>query len=374
MASPVNITDEPLSPSGRLFLQPEMNTIIHCALGVKNSMDVDAIKSAIKNSILAKHPRFCSLLVHDKNGLEHWRRTEVDFDKHIIFVGNPTATITTAKEAEKMVNDYIADLSVSSPLSMDKPLWEIHIMWEPRCAIFRLHHAIGDGIELMSMLVGSCRKVEDPEAIPSLDTVNGKNWRGSGRKWKDCRGILMGLLKMVLLNLVFCLELVLRSLWVGDRKTVISGGDGVELWPRKVATAHFLMEDMKVVKKAIANATINDVLLGVISAGLSTYLEHRSPTSLQENQRLTGVAMVNLREQLGLQDLTKMLESNPKSRRGNKFGIILLPIYYNKGVEPLQHVIRAKATIDRKKQTFEAHLSYKVADFAISLLGSKDSL
>lgn len=66
-----------------------------------------------------------------------------------------------------------------------------------------------------------------------------------------------------------------------------------------------------------------------------------------------------------------MLESNPKSRRGNKFGIILLPIYYNKGVEPLQHVIRAKATIDRKKQTFEAHLSYKVADFAISLLGSK---
>lgn len=38
-----------------------------------------------------------------------------------------------------------------------------------------------------------------------------------------------------------------------DRKTAISGGDGVELWPRKLATAKFLIEDMKNVKRAVSS-------------------------------------------------------------------------------------------------------------------------
>ncbi|KAJ6287879.1 hypothetical protein OIU77_001157 [Salix suchowensis] len=101
---------------------------------------------------------------------------------------------------------------------------------------------------------------------------------------------------MVWFSLAFCLEFVLRILWVCDKKTVISGGDGVELWPRKLATAKFLIEDMKTVKRAVANATINDVLFGVISSGLSRYLNQRSPKALQEGQQITGMAMVNLRE------------------------------------------------------------------------------
>ncbi|KAF2298148.1 hypothetical protein GH714_015607 [Hevea brasiliensis] len=387
MTSRVKVSDEPLSPSGRLFLRPEMDTIIHCALGVEYAMDVEAVKTTIRNSLMLKHPRFCSLLVHDKNGLEHWRRTEVDLDKHILVVENPAeATNNDGSDIEKIVNDYIAGLSVSCPLSLDKPLWEVHIMWEPPCAVFRFHHALGDGIDLMSILLGSCRKVEDPEAVPILDIGGSrKNRKGSFRKLWFQRGVLMGFLKMVLYtlnilmgflkvvlySLFFYLEMVLRSLWVRDRKTVISGGEGVELWPREVVTAHLLIEDMKVVKKAIANATINDVLLGMISAGFSKYLDHRSPNSLKKNQRITGVATVNLRKQLGLEDLTKMIESNSRARKGNKFGIILLPIYYAKDVEPLQHVKRAKATLDLKKKSLEGYFSYKVADLAITLLGCK---
>ncbi|KAJ9175302.1 hypothetical protein P3X46_013869 [Hevea brasiliensis] len=367
MASPVIVSDEPLTPAGRLFLQPEMKTIIHCSLGFKYRIDIDEIKSTIKNSLMVKHPRFCSLLVRDKNGFEHWRRTEIDIDRHIILV-DENSTTDGGDDVDKIVNDHIADLSVSSPLSCDKPLWEIHIMMEKKCAIFRIHHALGDGISLMSMLLASCRKAEDPSAVPTLMTGSRRDWReGKGKDW---RGVLMGVLKMVLFSLVFCLEFILRCLWVRDRKTVISGGDGMELWPRKVATARFLIEDMKVVKKAVANATINDVLFGVISAGLSTYLDHRSPNTLKEGQQLTGVAMVNLRKQTGLQDPAKMMESNSTCRWGNKFGMLLLPTYYHK-VEPLEHVKRAKVMIDRKKQTLEAHFSYQIGDLAMSLLGPK---
>ncbi|KAG8650824.1 wax ester synthase/diacylglycerol acyltransferase 11 [Manihot esculenta] len=366
MASSVHVSDEPLTPAGRLFLQPEMKTVIHCLLGFKYNMDIDAIKSTIKNSLMVKHPRFCSLLVHDKNGFEHWRRTEVDVDRHIILV-DETSITNSSDDVDKIVNDYIADLSVSSPLISDKPLWEIHIMKEKKCAIFRIHHALGDGISLMSMLLASCRKAEDPMAVPTLMTGGRRDWR----EGKDWRGILMGVLKMVLFSLVFCVDFVLRCLWVRDRKTVISGGDGVELWPRKVATAKFLIEDMKMVKKVVANATINDVLFGVISTGISTYLDHRSPNSLKEGQQLTGIAMVNLRSQTGLQDMTKMMESNSTCRWGNKFGILLLPIYYYHKIEPLEHVKRAKEMIDRKKKTLEAHFSYKVGDLAMSWLGPK---
>ncbi|OAY45762.2 wax ester synthase/diacylglycerol acyltransferase 11 [Manihot esculenta] len=366
MASPVNISDEPLTPAGRLFLQPELKTIIHCALGFKYHMDIDAIKSTIKSSLMINHPRFCSLLVHDKNGFEHWRRTEIDIDRHIILV-DETSVANSGDDVEKIVNDYIADLSVSTPLGSDKPLWEIHIMMEKKCVIFRIHHALGDGISLMSMLLANCRKAEDPTAVPTLMTGGRRDWREE----KDWRGVLMGVLKMVLFSLVFCLEFVLKSLWIRDRKTVISGGDGVELWPKKLATAKFLLEDMKTVKKAVANATINDVVFGVISAGISTYLDHRSPKSLKEGQQLTGISMVNLREKSGLQDLKKMMESNLTCRWGNKFGILLLPTYYYHKIEPLEHVKRSKAMIDRKKKSLEAHFSYQLVDLAMSWLGPK---
>ncbi|XP_048232052.1 wax ester synthase/diacylglycerol acyltransferase 11-like [Ricinus communis] len=369
MASPANIADEPLTPAGRLFLAPEMSTIIHCVLGVKDPIDIDAIKTTIKNSLMVKQPRFCSLLVRDGNGVEHWRRTEIDIDNHVILVDS-TEIDDDDVDVEKAVNDYVADLSVSTPLSTDKPLWEIHIMAEKKCAILRIHHALGDGISLMSMLLASCRKLEDPEAVPRLVTGGGGGRRG-GRKGKDWRSVLIEFLKMVFFSLVFCLEFVLRSLWVRDRKTVISGGDGVEQWPRKVATAKFSIEDMKMVKNAVANATINDVLFGVISAGLSRYLDHRSPNSLRDGQRLTGVAMVNLRQQPELQDLTEMTKGNSGSGWGNKFGMFLLPTYYYKGLEPLQYVKRAQPMTSRKKKSLEAHFSYLIGDLVMTWLGSK---
>ncbi|KAJ8763593.1 hypothetical protein K2173_002476 [Erythroxylum novogranatense] len=380
-SSDVTSDDDPVTPAGRLFLRPEMNTIIHCAIGVKNRLDLDTVKSLVSDSLMVKHPRFCSLLVRDRNGVEHWRRTEIDIDRHIIVV-DPTTKDTAENEgdhhlgctldkndvAERIINEYLADLSVSTPLSADKPLWELHVLLNQNCAVFRIHHALGDGISLMSMLLANCRKAEDPTTMPSMMT-GGRRVRGSVNGWMR---VFLSFVKTLWLSFVFCLEFSLRGLWVRDRKTVISGGAGVELWPRKLATAKLLVEDMKVVKRAVANATINDVLFGVISSGLSRYLDHRSPNALQDGLRLTGVAMVNLREQQDLQDMTELMKNNSSSRWGNRFGILQLPVYYhNGGVDPLQYVKRAKKMIDRKKSSLEAHFSYSVGYLIMSLLGPK---
>ncbi|KHG19381.1 O-acyltransferase WSD1 [Gossypium arboreum] len=328
MACPGTFSDEPLSPAGRLFLQQKTDVVIHCIARTKNPIDVDGAKATIMSSPMGQHPRFCSLLVRDDNGFEHWRKTRLDVDRHVIVVKHRVNE--DEEDDEVAVNLYVADLSVSSPLSTDKPLWEVHLLTAHKHVVFRIHHSLGDGISLMSMLMASCRKVSDPDALPMM-VPEKTTEKKRDSPWSF--GSMWGFLKMAWLTFVFVLEFLLRSLFVSDRKTAVSGGDGVELWPRKLATAKFLLDDMKEVKKAIPDTTINDVLFGIVSCGLSRYLDHRTPNALHEGLRMTGVAMVNLRAKPGLQ--------------------------------------RAKVMVDRKKQSLEAYFSYRIGDLIVSLLGIK---
>lgn len=152
--------DEPVTPAGRLFLRPEMSTIIHCLIAGKHSINIDAFRSTVQNSVLLKHPRFTSLLVIDRHGREQWRKTHVDIDSHILVHHEAVGEVNNGQQA---VNDYLADLSVSSPLDTDKPLWEIHLLMAHKCAVFRIHHALGDGISLTSMLLSCCRRADNPD-------------------------------------------------------------------------------------------------------------------------------------------------------------------------------------------------------------------
>ncbi|KAL0454241.1 UNVERIFIED_CONTAM: hypothetical protein Slati_0763300 [Sesamum latifolium] len=145
--------DQPLSPFGRLFLQPLLNQVINTAVALEFPIDdVEAIKAEVRSSIMLQHPRFCSLMVTDSCGREHWRKTQVDVDRHVIVRHRPLSDDIHISD-EDAVNDFIADLSVSSPLPTDKPLWEIHLLLAHKTAVFRVHHALGDGISLMSMLL-----------------------------------------------------------------------------------------------------------------------------------------------------------------------------------------------------------------------------
>lgn len=235
--------DQPLTPAGRLFLQPLTDQVINCAIATVDPLDIEAIKNEVRNSVMLKHPRFCSLMVRDSGGREYWRRTEVNIDRHFIIRHQP---LTDDPESDA-INDYMADLSFSSPLSMDKPLWELHLLMAHRTVVFRVHHALGDGISLMSMFLCSCRRIDDPEKLPEIGGVGAST--SPRRQWG-----LLSLLMVVWYTIIYVLEFSLRTLWLKDKRTVLSGGDGVELWPRKLATASFSLDDMKTVKRAVADA------------------------------------------------------------------------------------------------------------------------
>ena len=158
--------DEPLTPAGRLFVQPGMEQIINCAVSVDDPIDVDAVKLEISNSILVKHPRFSSIMLKDTCGRERWRKTEVNVDDHFIIRHEPLTDDPSIAD-EDAVNDYLADLCVSTPLSLTKPLWEFHLLLAHNWAVLRLHHALGDGISLMSMFMYCCRRADDPNQRPT---------------------------------------------------------------------------------------------------------------------------------------------------------------------------------------------------------------
>ena len=71
-----------------------------------------------------------------------------------------------------------------------------------------------------------------------------------------------------------------------------------------------------------------------------------------------------------------MMEGNSIGTKwGNKFGLFLLPIHCHtkSGENPLENVKKAKKMLDRKKQSLEAHFSYKTGKLAMSLFGPKVS-
>lgn len=104
----------------------------------------------------------------------------------------------------------------------------------------------------MSMFQEWCRRADEPDRRSSMCSMgtysNSSSNRVKQRRalWKVVVGMLIGLR--------FIMQFVLRAFWVKDKRTAVSGGAGVELWPRKLATAKFWLDDMQVVKKAVADA------------------------------------------------------------------------------------------------------------------------
>ena len=247
--------DEALSsPFSRIYLCPETDQIINCAMGLRDPIEVDALKKAFSNSAMTKHPRFCSLVVRSHGG-EYWRKTRVNIDDHfIIHSYHCPATATNSPhiedEVEAAVNAFLDDISVSTPLSENKPLWEVHVLLGLNCVVLRVHHALGDGASLMSMLSACFGKQMDGAKEKENNYIrrkaNGEMEWGKGGVW--------GWVKCIWFTLVSMKNHLGRSLWVKDEASVIYGGEGVELWPMKLETVKFELQDFKSIKEVIPNA------------------------------------------------------------------------------------------------------------------------
>ncbi|KAG8660303.1 wax ester synthase/diacylglycerol acyltransferase 11 isoform X2 [Manihot esculenta] len=316
-----------------------------------------------------------------------WNPTTVNLEDHII-VPNLDADI---ESPDQFIEDYISHLT-TIPMDLSKPLWELHIInlktsdaeaiW-----VFRIHHSIGDGASLMSLLLACTRKTDDPEALPSIPvkkragssfspSSDGLVWWFFLSIWKILRMIWNSLVDLVL----FCATI----LFLKDTKTPLKGPQGVDLKPRRFVYRSVSLDDIKLVKNKM-NITINDVILGVTQAGLSQYLnreygENKKDGETQHNKvnlpksiLLRATVLVNLRPTPGIQTLADLMnkESNVKWGWGNRLGYLVLPFTVSLQDDPLHYIRQAKATIDRKKLSLEPFCTFQIAKLVLFTFGVK---
>lgn len=66
-----------------------------------------------------------------------------------------------------------------------------------------------------------------------------------------------------------------------------------------------------------------------------------------------------------------MMEKDTEAKYGNWIGYVLLPFTIGIRDDPLDYVREAKATVDRKKHSFEAIFSFSIAEIVLKLFGTK---
>ena len=66
-----------------------------------------------------------------------------------------------------------------------------------------------------------------------------------------------------------------------------------------------------------------------------------------------------------------MMEKESKAKWGNKIGFVLLPFNIALQDDPLDYVRQIKATIDRKKHSHEAMLTFFITKMVLKLFGTK---
>lgn len=397
---------EPMTPAGRVFSDPLFNCHILVIFGFRNPCQIEAIKEGLRNTLL-KHKRFCSVVREGVKGELCWVRTTVNLDDHIII----PAIKEEDKNSANFVEDYASKLAQAPPLDIRKPLFELHFLdakLDEAVAnvVFRVHHALGDGTSLMSLLLACTRRVDQPDSLPSIPSQPRKISRTDQ---KDTTSITLHWQKIVLqiwrLILIFWYTLldvcnfIATSFWMDDSQSPIKGFPGVENSAKRLAHSTVSIEDIRVVKRAV-QGTVNDVMFGMLAAGLSRYLQNQyagndSFSAEGETERdkrvnpgfkmdvlnqkkrsmpdlrVRASALINTRPSPGLHEMQDMMHGGSQARWGNQMGYILLPVPISEHGDLMEYVHRAKSISDKKKLSLEAPFTYNSGTLLMNLAGAK---
>ncbi|KAG6730304.1 hypothetical protein I3842_01G073400 [Carya illinoinensis] len=365
------IEEEPLSPSARLFHEPNFNVYIIAIMGCKTKIHEDVVRANLLHTLL-KHPRFSSLQVGDDKGDMKWVRTKVDLDKHLRVPDlNPDM-----ESGDQFVEDYVYNLSKTTIDRSQQPLWDLHLLNvktsdAEAVGIFRIHHSLGDGTSLISLLLACTRKTSDPSALPTVPVKKKKEKSSSNPLWLSrCFIGLWWICRLFWHTVVDVFMFIATAMFLKDTETPLKGPPGVEFTPRRIVHRTVSLDDIKLVKNAM-HMTVNDVALGITQAGLSRYLNRKYGNNLPKSIRLRSTLLINIRTSAGIQAFADMMENDTKAKWGNWIGYVLLPFSIALRDDPLDYIRRAKATIDRKKHSLEALYTFSISEFILKTLGIK---
>lgn len=182
--------------------------------------------------------------------MKRWKQVEVKLEEHIIEPKLIDDGISVDLY-DKHFADYISRMALEK-LPPTKPLWQVHVFKYPTSnaagtLVFKLHHAIGDGYSLMSVILSSLQRADDPSLPLSFPSS-----RKSSKPNKFSRLFLNKMPQFLSIPFNSVSEFgssLLKSTLLEDDKTPIrSGVEAVEFRPTKLSNVTFSIDHIKQIK------------------------------------------------------------------------------------------------------------------------------
>ncbi|KAK9163004.1 hypothetical protein Syun_003906 [Stephania yunnanensis] len=361
---------EPMEPYSQCINTSVLSLTIVAIACSEVPFDEKKITDIVRDDLLRVNPCFSSIVVRDKMGRQWWKRVEVRMEDHIVIPSFQPGL--TPEEYTNHFDEYLAKIN-HDELSMDKPLWELHLFKYPTregqgTLVFKMHHALGDGFSIMGAVFSCLKRADDPSLPLTFPCASASN----ARQQSDERNVLGKVVRFIdggWNSVTGFLMSFLRSTVLEDDRTVIrSRKPRVEDLPCDIASVTFSMDDIKRVKSNLnvlagnlkstskTTITVNDIVVGTIFYGTELYTKALNPSS--NHLRRTALVLLNTRMLKGYRNLEEMLE---KDLWGNSFSFIHLPLPSIRAdkerIDPLKFIFRAHRTIKRSKNSLGTHLN-----------------
>ena len=324
---------------------------------------------------LLKYERFRQKVEQDAMGASWVLDPEFDLDRHVLsepLVHHKGQTERQALQA------HVGELA-NSPLDPDHPLWQFHLIddYEGGSALIaRIHHCIGDGIALISVMLAITDGGMDPPKRKRRAAIDsdGSDWFSDavmkpltdlaskaigmygGGMTKSMEMLsnpqqgLLGSLDMARTGAKVLGDVAALALMPDDSPTRLKGkpiGQKIVAWSEPLALDH-----VKAVGKGL-NCSINDVLLGCVAGAIGQYLRDKGDDTT--GQEIRAMVPVNLRP------LEKAWQL------GNRFGLapLTLPI----GIDnPIERVYAVHTRMNQLKESYQPLLAFTVLSVAGALI------
>jgi diacylglycerol O-acyltransferase / wax synthase len=315
---------------------------------------------------LLKYERFRQKVVHDAVGANWVPDEAFDLKRHVLH----QKLHRERGQSERQALQALAGELANTPLDPDHPLWQFHLIdgYEGGSAlVVRIHHCIGDGIALISVMMAiTDGGIDPPKRLRREAAEADSDWLSDavmkpltdlaakavgmygGGMAKSMAVLsnpqqgLLGSLEMARTGAKVLGDVGAMALMADDSPTLLKGkplGQKIVAWGEPLP-----LDRVKAIGKAL-NCSINDVLLACVAGAIGAWLREQGDDPA--GKEIRAMVPVNLRP---LEEAWKL---------GNRFGLapLTLPI----GIEnPVERVYAVRARMSQLKDSYQPLLAFAV--------------
>jgi len=353
---------EPIAKVDTAWLRMEQPTNLMMITGVielAEAVDFEHFRRIVANRFLA-FPRFRQKAVEHPRGCWWEEDAQFELSSHI----RRTALPGQADKAE--LEDLVSELA-STPLDHTKPLWQFHFVENyvgGPVVVSRIHHCYADGIALVEVMLSlteisaeASNRLIEQESWKQKRAAESNIFNRLTAPARESAGVIQNLSQKVLDEAIDLIqephkaaeylygageimsELATALLLDDDPPSRFKGELGVR---KQVSWGQPLpLEEVKAVGHALG-ATVNDVLISVMTGALHRYLVEQGDQPKDLTMRAT--VPVNLRPLEHARDL------------GNHFGLVFLDLPIGEA-NPLARLYRVSEFMGQLKRSKQAVMS-----------------